>query len=189
MNAKDQLSLHFNLPSPETLAVIAANFAKGVNLPPAAAVDYASSLWVESCRKLYEMRLIHECYDSAARASADFPRPDKFPAKLDEFLRRVVCAKTPSDSTKRFRDFLRYRVERSYRPEHLKEAAEELGKKEIERRMDNEVDLNMTRYQKRGILYEASWLSLVGDYRNWWASQKSNSARTSAMKQKRNRPS
>jgi hypothetical protein len=131
--------------------------------------------------------------------------PQLFPAELDEFVCLVVRAKTLNDGTKRFRDFLRHRVWQFYyepypKPTrasgetpnefkvrlgdcHRKEQRRlrdlsEIGKAEINERIEATVVKQMTRYGGDGI-GERHWQSLATDYSNWWRSQRSEKARES----------
>jgi hypothetical protein len=149
-----------------------------------------------------------EYLQQAAQASAKTPRPAKFPATLDDFLRLIVCAKTPDDMS-RFREFLRYRVERSYaskeytgregdaeenpdlqalRNEHAArwKALDSKKRREL---VEAEADGLITRYRERGIGHSspAAWDSFANDYLNWWKAQRSQKARASAMQRKRAR--
>src|SRR5437016_1872330 len=104
---------HGPLPSPETLALIGANVARGGSLKAREAVTYAAELYDEACARLEHATKLQDAYSREAAMFAGIPHPEKFPAPFDDFLRLIVRAKTPADATKRFRDFLRDRLKRS----------------------------------------------------------------------------
>jgi hypothetical protein len=101
------------VPSPEMVALIAANlFKAGTQHSVAGAVTNALMLYDEARTRLTGAMKLQAAYEREAAAWGDVPRPAKFPASLDDFLRLIVRAKTPADQMKRFRDFLRDRWKR-----------------------------------------------------------------------------
>lgn len=93
----------------------------------------------------------------------------KFPAKLDDFLRVVVDAKTPADSFKRLRDFYQYFYQHEEDPE--RKAIQSLEK--------------IKDADKQGGYFDVrSWLNLEALYSFWWQKQKSIKARASANQRK-----
>jgi hypothetical protein len=148
------------LPTADTLALIAANVSKGIDLEPRLAVDYAFKLWKNAREKL-------EC-EIKERAQVpndneNIPKsdggclPPTFPATFDTFLRTVVNGKTLADSTKRFRDFL-----------HNNSATED------------EADKRMAKLGDEGFRDSELWQVTALEYRDWWESQESPLASKSA---------
>lgn len=136
------------------------------------------------------------------------PQPKIFPGDLDEFLRLIVRAKTPADDTKRFRDFLRWKLQDWYHaesPEPVRKSGEtpkefeeqieryrekeqrrkrdvvELGENEIRCRIEKTVAQQMEKYRDDGIS-RMHWQSLAADYREWWKLQRRAKAAESGKK-------
>ncbi|MGO8837595.1 MAG: hypothetical protein ACLQAH_16490 [Limisphaerales bacterium] len=141
------------LPTVDTLALIAANVSKGIDLEPRLAVDYAFKLWKNAREKL----------EGEIKEPAPVPNdnekiqksdggclPLTFPATFDAFLRMVVNGKTPADSTKRFRDFLRHNSA-----------------------TEDEADKRMAKLGDEGFRNSESWQVTALEYRDWWESQES----------------
>jgi hypothetical protein len=199
--------------SPETLALIAANVAKGGSLKPAEAVGYAAALYDEAQAKLEHAMKLRGAYAREAEAWGTIPQPESFPASLDDFLRLVVHAKTPADATKRFRDFLRDRWKRfagngyieNYpkwaewaRKKHFDEMTpeqrqnpnwagmteEQIGEALEQASLEKKVVEDLEEY-KRGFPDRYRWCLCAKDYRAWWASQRSDQARAAAKKSKK----
>jgi len=96
---------------------------------------------------------------------------DQVPATLDEFLSKIVKAKTPADGSKRFRDFL-CSVCFSDDGDPLSKAADQIQRiKEADR--------------QAGYFTQTRWEIMGGSYLEWWKNQKSSKARESAKKRKR----
>jgi hypothetical protein len=119
------------LPTADTLALIAANVSKGIDLEPRLAVDYALKLWKNAQEKLAgeikepapvpkEPAPVAKEPAPIPKEPAPVPKADEtmqksdgggllptFPATFDTFLQMVVRGIALADSTKRFRDFLR----------------------------------------------------------------------------------
>jgi hypothetical protein len=192
------------LPSPASLASIAAVISKGNSLLPSAAVDYAFDLYRESCARLERAMDEQQARDSAGKAAA-VPLPTSFPARLDDFLRLIVKGKTPADSACRFREFLRHRAKRDYSPHDEKtrthqsdseweedlahsrreaalhqERLARLGKEGIEKRIDDEACGALKKFRRKGFKSADSWISLAQDFLGWWKRQRSEKARASA---------
>ncbi len=109
---------------------------------------------------------------SAAERPTDIPKPKKFPAKLKEFFRLIVKAKTEADCYHRFRHF-------------LEEYSSSFGDRPV-------VELQKIKDKDRheGYFTESLWLLLAIAYRGWWSVQRSikahESARVSARARRRN---
>lgn len=176
----------WTLPTPETLAMIAATGIRDPNESAMIAVDRAYGLWSASCEKLQVAEGTQAYYDQAAKFTEGIPRPATFPATLAEFLALVVNAKTPADSTKRFRDFLRYRALRSCQHDRSVKAArdDKARKAQVEKLMaeygEREVSQRFAQYKADGIQFETSWDFIAQDYQSWWQGEKSAKARKSA---------
>jgi len=141
------------LPTADTLALIAANVSKGIDLEPRLAVDYAFKLWKNAQEKLegeIKERARVPNDNGNIQKSDGCCLPPTFPATFDTFLRMVVNGKTPADSTKRFRDFLRHN------PATAEEAAKRMAKLGDEGFRDSEL-----------------WQVTALEYRDWWESQES----------------
>ncbi|HTY86643.1 MAG TPA: hypothetical protein VMB80_04195 [Candidatus Acidoferrum sp.] len=155
------------LPTADTLALIAANVAKGIDLEPRLAVEYALKLWKSAQEKLggeiKEPALVSDAPAPVPKATAPVPKADAtirksdggsplptFPATFDAFLRLVVNGKTLADSTKRFRDFLR------------SNSASEA-----------EADKRLANLAGEGFKDAKSWQVTALEYRDWWASRES----------------
>jgi len=162
------------LPTADTLALIAANVSKGIDLEPRLAVDYAFKLWKSAREKLAgEIKepapvpdnnekvqpgdggaLPPAFPESAAPASQPAASPVP-PLKtslptFDTFLRTVVKGETDADSEKRFRAFLRTKFPES------------------------EADELMAELSKNGFKNVNSWLETTREYRDWCKSEKSS---------------
>ena len=193
-------------PTAEALAVIAANVAKGTDLDPRLAVDYALKLWNSAREKLAgeirepapvakepapvpkepapapkepppvakepapaakEPAPVAKEPPPAAKEAAPAAKADEtiqksdgdgrlpsFPATLDTFLGTVVNGRTLADSTKRFREFLR---------------SNSATEAEADKRLANLAD--------EGFKNSKSWKIIALEYREWWESHESQSAR------------
>jgi len=173
----------WKLPSPLELATLAGILRRGEE---PASITEALQLWREGCQQWEFEVEVQDARDTAARTYEDIPRPKEFPAKLNDFLGLIVhAAKTPADANKRFRDFLRYRIDRSYAGPSLESAIKEIGRAEVERLKEAEVDARMKKYSDDGLRYEASWLELAQDYDGWWENQRSAKSTASAKKRKK----
>ena len=141
------------LPTADTLALIAANVSKGIDLEPRLAVDYAFKLWKNAREKL----------EGEIKAPAQVPNdieniqksdggclPPTFPATFDTFLRRVINGKTLADSTKRFREFLRNNSA-----------------------TEDEADKRLAKLGDEGFRDPESWQVTALEYRDWWGSHES----------------
>ena len=144
------------LPAADTLALIAANVSKGIDLDPRLAVDYAFKLWKNAREKLEG-----EIQESAQVPNQNelLPKRDAgsllpaFPATFGTFLRLVVNDKTLADSTKRFRDFLR---------------SNSVTEDEAAKRMAKLAD--------EGFPDAESWQLTALEYRDWWESRETPAA-------------
>jgi hypothetical protein len=180
----------WTLPAPQDLALIAANVARGGDVPPQAAVGYAFELWMESCRRLESAIDTQEYFASERRKIESIPHPDSFPATLDHFLTSIVKGRTPADSTKRFRDFLRHRViPLVLDGKSVEEPPVDAKEQEI---VEKNLDELMAKYRRKvedggGIRLPASWFSLAADYLSWWGSEKSATAKKTAKAAAQNR--
>ena len=141
------------LPTADTLALIAANVSKGIDLEPRLAVDYAFRLWKNAREKLAgEIKERAQVPDDNGniQKSDGGGLPPTFPATFDTFLRTVVNGKTLADSTKRFRDFLRSNPA-----------------------TEAEADKRMAKLGDEGFRDSELWRVTALEYRNWWESQES----------------
>lgn len=191
------------LPSPETLAQIAATLVAGGQSPDVAAKN-ALRLWQETCRILdpahdAELAKVETIVRDTIKKQLD-ELPAQWPAKLDDFLRLVVHAKTPADATKRFRDFLRERVRQSHvHQRHVWGEASPEDEAEFQgRKKEQEAELarflkqhpghfedkaaNLVAKYKRNGLGLKEWQSLTAEYLQWWNGQKTATARANALK-------
>jgi hypothetical protein len=109
------------------------------------------------------------------------PKPESFPATLEDFYRLIVKARTPADCAKRFRDFLGNVCSRYPAPgkgESLaRTAPEDSAIIHIQKIKDAD--------KEGGFFTESKWLALAGRYSDWWKQQKSSKSRESASKRKR----
>lgn len=141
------------LPTADTLALIAANVSKGIDLEPRLAVDYAFKLWKNAREKLEGE--IKECApvpndnENVQKSDAGC-QPPAFPATLDTFLRLVVNGKSLADSTKRFRDFLRHNSA-----------------------TEAEADKRLAKLAEEGFRDSELWQVTALEYRDWWESHES----------------
>jgi hypothetical protein len=145
-----------SLPTADTLALIAANVAKGIDLEPRLAVDYAFKLWKNAREKLEgeikKPAQVSDDTENIQKSDGGYP-PPTFPATFDTFLSMVVNGKNLADSTKRFRDFLR----------NNSATEGEAGK-----RLANLAD--------EGFKDAKSWKVTALEYREWWESRGSQLA-------------
>jgi len=152
------------LPSVEVLASIAAVVAKGTHAEPGLAVDCAFRLWKSARARLREE--IQEAADDAMYEKLQAESWDKiaqlreYPGTFAQFLKLVVKAKTPADSTKRFREYLR----------------DSLSEDEAVRRIGE--------LKRVGFRDWTAWLYEAECYLHWWAGQRSELARAAAKKRK-----
>ncbi len=149
-----------SLPTADTLALIAANVSKGIDLEPRLAVDYAFKLWKNAREKLEgeikERAPVPKDNENIQKSDGGCP-PPALPATFDTFLRLVVNGNTLADSTKRFRDFLR----------HNSATAEEADKR-------------MARLGDEGFRDSELWRLTALEYRDWWESHEPPLATQSA---------
>ena len=141
------------LPTADTLALIAANVSKGIDVEPRLAVDYAFKLWKNAREKLEgEIKEPARVPDAAGKVqkSDGGCLPPAFPKTLDAFLHLVVKGETTADSTKRFRDFLRNNSA-----------------------TEDEADKRMAKLRDEGFRDAESWQATALEYRNWWESHES----------------
>ncbi len=200
-------------PSPETLALIAANVAKGGSLKPVEAIAYAAELYDEARAKLERAMKYQDAAAHEADAWADFPQPEKYPAPFGDFLRLIVNAKTPADSTKRFREFLRHRWKRfcaggnieeypkwaewteqkllaEMKPEERQNpkwagvTEQQIAETLLQENLEKKVLEDLEEHQ-RGVPDQYQWCLCAKDYRAWWASQRSAQAKAAAKKSKK----
>lgn len=182
------------MPSPETLALIASNLSKAAPDSPGATIDCAFELWRQACLKIQSESEAQQVRDGLTEVNADIPMPDRFPASADDFFRLIIrSAKTPADATKRFRDFVRYRVQRFYTPEEgaeltLDSASRKKSAERIQNQIESDVANLMAKYKKTveeggGIRSESAWRSISREYKIWWKGQLS-AKRTAAAKKR-----
>lgn len=155
------------LPTAEALALIAANVSRSIDLEPQLAVDYAYRLWINARANLREERKEYAHIESYRQILDEqyrgIPSPDAYPANFDTFLRMVVKGKTPADSTKRFRDFLRSQFSE-------RDAQERIGT-----------------FGKEGFKDEETWMEIALEYRDWWKAKKAEKASLSAKSRTRDK--
>ncbi len=148
------------LPTADTLALIAANVSKGIDLEPRLAVDYAFKLWKNAREKLEgeikERAPVPDDNENIQKSDGGC-LPPTFPATLDTFLRLVVNGKTLADSTKRFRDFLRHNSA-----------------------TEDEADKRLAKLRDEGFRDSELWQVTALEYRDWWESPESPLASKSA---------
>jgi hypothetical protein len=146
------------LPTADTLALIAANVSKGIDLEPRLAVDYAFKLWKNAREKLEgEMKERAPVDNGNIQKSDGGCPPPAFPASFDTFLGLVVNSKTLADSTKRFRDYLRHNSA-----------------------TEAEADKRLAKLAEEGFPDSGSWQVTALEYRGWWDSHESPLAGKSA---------
>jgi hypothetical protein len=108
------------------------------------------------------------------------PKPESFPATLEDFYRLIVKAKTPADCAKRFRDFLGNVFARYPSPGN--------GKSRAKIAPEGSAIMHIQKIKQAdkegGFFTESKWLALVGRYSDWWKQQKSSKSRESASKRK-----
>ncbi len=139
------------LPTADTLALIAANVSKGIDLEPRLAVDYAFKLWKNAREKLEgEIKEPAQVDNENIQKSDGSSLTPAFPATFDTFLSMAVNGKSLADSTKRFRDFLRSNSV-----------------------TEDEADKRMAKLGEEGFRDSESWQVTALEYRNWWDSQES----------------
>lgn len=146
------------LPSPGELAAIAAHLYRDVG-DAGAAVDHAWDLWLAANTKVTKIRAqeesVEKTHQQILKRCKPIPDGVSFPASLNDFLRRVVRAKTSADAEKRFRDFLYHRYERFFSQNanvDVKAAAtKEKGS-----------------YRQHGIEDAEEWQLLAEAYERWW---------------------
>lgn len=175
-----------SLPSREQLAMIAASTPRK---NPADAVRHALDVWREAGKVLANERIA-----MTQRPFAGIPLPPKFPATLRDFLRLAINTRTPADSMKRLRDYLRERNRIYLLAEKLEsqEAATQghAGTKKIarptlepddEEQVERRAAVEIESMQNHG-LTQMGWRRLALSYHTWWREKKSNQARISAKK-------
>lgn len=148
-----KLGADIPLPTADSLALIAANVSRGIDLEPRLAVDYAFKLWRNAQEKLEgeikERAHVPDDHESIQKSDGCC-LPPTFPATFDTFLRTVVNCKTLADSTKRFRDFLRNNSA-----------------------TEDEADKRMAKMGDEGFKDSESWQLTALEYRDWSESQAS----------------
>jgi hypothetical protein len=185
-------------PSPETLAMIAATLARGGVDNPATSIANAAALYDEARAHLELRDRNLAARQAKAEERAALPHPKQLPPTFDDILKLIVCAKTPADGTKRFRDYLRAELEgylSSNRTKPYPTWAQPAAKARLERMILSKDDGEQLRLaideqvahgietHKYGITEDA-WYQLVKNYGNWWHSHKSGSARAAARSKK-----
>jgi hypothetical protein len=109
------------------------------------------------------------------------PKPESFPATLEDFSRLIVKAKTPADCAKRLRDFLGNVFSLYPFPGTGESLAmttpEDSAIMQIQKIKDADKD--------GGFFTESKWLVIAGRYSDWWKQQRSSKSRESASKRKR----
>lgn len=102
------------MPSPETLATLAATLVRNLKAPPRQAVEYAVELWQEAqnavtlTARMYrdaEKRGLLTVAERVKREVGTIRFPRKFPASFDEFLPLIVPGKNTSVREGRFRGY------------------------------------------------------------------------------------
>lgn len=109
------------------------------------------------------------------------PRPNHFPATLKDFLARIVKARTPADSTARFRQFLGASAGRDSFWVAKKPMTTEKRDDWVVSQFQAVKDGDNT----GGFFTEGVWLSMGSAYIDWWKDQISIKARESAKKRKK----
>lgn len=103
-------------------------------------------------------------------ASLSEGKPSQEPyATLDDFLKKIVKARTPADSMKQFRDFAEW-----YAPQMCKPRLSE-NRKELEMPLDPTYTAEqlLKDLKKVGFKSEISWNRFKEQYQHWWKHQKS----------------
>ena len=202
------------VPSPEMVALIAANlFKAGNQYSVAEAVTNALMLYDAARARLAGVMKLQDAYEREAAAWADISQPEKFPASLGDFLKLIVHAKTPADATKRFRDFLRDRWKRlaangkieDYpkwaewaRKRHVEQMTPEerqnpkwagmteqkIGEALEQANLEKKVADELADWKRLGFRDQRSWCLWAKEYFAWWANQRSDQARAAAKKSK-----
>ncbi len=160
-------------PSQMELAQLAALISHGKTAVDA--VAYALELWRESAIALsqtweevgiyqYDISIAKFVREAVEAPYKNLPKPNRFSATLDEFLRLIVKGKTPADGTKRLRDFLNDR--------YAYTAEKPSGAFTLE---------SIKAGDKAGGFFTPSlWRVLGTSYMAWWKGHKSKAARASA---------
>src|SRR5665213_546785 len=173
-------NLPTRLPDWETLARLASSVSRGTKKGDAAiAVAYALELYEEAQQALFRAAMDRggvpeylynlsmddfRAHSQIRERIENVPKPASFPATLKEFFRLIVKADTAT-ATKRLRDFLAYKSGKT------DWAINFIGKIKEEDKSG-------------GYFIENKWQSLAGEYLHWWKQQKSDKARTSALRKK-----
>jgi hypothetical protein len=169
-------------PSQMELAQLAALVSQGKTAVDA--VAYALELWRESIAALsrtweevgiysYDISIAKFLRDALEVPIKNLPKPDRFPATLDDFLRLIVRGKTPADSTKRMRDYLESRI--GYKP----------GKPTGEFTKGAFTLASIKDADNAGGFFTPDLWRLIGTgYMVWWKRHKSDAARAAARKRK-----
>lgn len=136
------------------------------------------------------------CSETDTTVSDTIPLPKKFPAKLKDFLRLVVCARTEADATKRLRDFYRDELRRWFGKPKLLDTftAVEIQALRaggtVEWRCDtNEIEeraaAHVKGWKEAGFGKEGGqqkWEALARRYQSWWKEQLSAKRREAGKK-------
>lgn len=167
------------LPTPETLALIAAAASAGREMTPETAEeasDYAIFLWLMATERLNLTLRVrrskengwhkHASHTDIAKALGIQIPEEPFPT-FDDFLRLVVKTRTPADAEKRLRDFFRAELKRELGQEDETAALARLGK-----------------YRDKGTFDGTTWLLWAIEYRTWWNERRANTNRENAKSQK-----
>lgn len=180
-----------DFPSPETLALIAANTVKlDGETKPRGVVEYAYNLLVEARKLIGERRASKESEERRAKEMDAIWRPRRekqfaeywkqlqqikeFPTTLKKFLTVIVRA-GPAESEKRFRGYLQLRI--AIELEDLRAR----GRK-VEKSLDSCVEEKFSHYRDNGFANWTEWREVAHAYKSYWEHIKSRKARDSAKK-------
>jgi hypothetical protein len=203
-------------PTPETLAMIAATLGKGATEQPATAIGYATKLYDAACEHLESKARYSTAKQAEVDSMATIPQPENgFPALFADFLRLIVKAKTPADSTKRFRDYQRDDVKRqewasdtigdfsktkAFQAKFYAEkltleqrrdrkwdgmTEQQIGEVLIDEALENRVAQKMAEWKHYGFPSRDCWCGIAKHYCRWWANQKSAQAQAAGKKSRK----
>jgi hypothetical protein len=172
------------LPTADTLALIAANVAKGIDLEPRLAVDYALKLWKNAREKLEgeikERAPVPSDNENIQKSDGGglppaFPEsaaPASQPVESTTPTNQPAASPVPSPKTAlpTFDTFLRTVVKGETDADSEKRFHAFLRSKFPE----PEADEQMAQLSQQGFKDIASWLETTREYRDWSKSEKSN---------------
>jgi hypothetical protein len=155
------------IPSPLEIARLAATIAVGKQMNPQSATDFAAQaldLW-EKSEEQRKKKINHLAMYSRARAiqkaRTNPPRPDRFPASLDEVLKFLMPHKRSGDRLKFYREYIREKV--SFQ---IWQEQEALGDEAVITPPEDQIARWIAADREQGVK-EHAYYHYIGDFRRW----------------------